>query len=63
MKTERFIKEYAKYKIEGLKHNTLMQTELRDKAIARINKVIAYREKGLITSDEAIKAILNCFDD
>ena len=60
---ERYIKEYAndcKRKIEG---NNLMGSNVKNKTIAKINKAVKLRDKGLITADEAIKIILERYED
>lgn len=55
---ERFIKEYANYKINDYKNNELMKKEYKEKAIDKINKILRLKENGLITIDETIKTIL-----
>ena len=55
---ERFIKEYANYKKNNYNNNKLMQQELKNNAIDRINKALKLKENGLITIDEVIKIIL-----
>lgn len=58
MKAERFIKEYANYKIKDINSNELIQKELKTVKIDKINSAIKYRKNGIITADEAIKMIL-----
>lgn len=57
MKIERFIKEYANYKINDLKSNLLMRENFKMDKIERINKALILRENGLITIDESMKII------
>lgn len=54
---ERFIKEYANYKIKEYTDNDLMKQEIKDKKIWLINNILRQKEKGLITVDEAIYLI------
>ena len=63
MKVERFIKEYANYKKNEYKSNTLMKEGLKYKAITKIDNVLLLKKRGLITVDEAIKSILEANDD
>lgn len=63
MKVERFLKEYANYMLNKLNNNELMNIELKEKAINKVQRAIVFREKGMITANETIKAILNCFED
>ena len=55
---ERFIKEYANYKMKDIESNGLIVKEIKNKKIDRINKSLKLKENGLITIDEAIKTIL-----
>lgn len=55
---ERFIKEYANYKKGSIKNSDLMKEEYKNNIITKIDKVLAAREKGLITIDETIRYIL-----
>ena len=56
---ERFLKEYANYRKQDITGNELMQQSIKDYAVSRINKALAYRERGFITINEAVKLILN----
>ena len=58
MKVERFVKEYASYKLKSINSNQLIQKELKTVKVDKINSVIKYRKNGIITADEAIKMIL-----
>ena len=55
---ERFIKEYANYKIKDINNNQIMIKEVKNEKIDKINKVLRLRKNGLITIDETIKIIL-----
>ena len=60
---KRFIKEYANYKIDEILKNELITEEEKRKAINKIGRIQFYASKQIITVDEAIKSILNCFTD
>lgn len=55
---ERFIKEYANYRKNDITKNELMKKEYKINSIDTINKVLKLKDKGLITTNEAIKIIL-----
>ena len=59
---ERFIKEYASHKKKAIIENKMMQEEKKKEALKHIDKTLIARNKGLITIDEAMRNILNCFD-
>lgn len=59
---ERFIKEYANHKKKAIVENTMMQEEKKKEALKHIEKTLNARNRGLITIDEAIRNILDCFD-
>lgn len=59
---ERFIKEYANYKKKQIENYTLMKEEYKTEAIKRIENTLKEKERGLITVDETMKNILNCFE-
>lgn len=59
---ERFIKEYANHKKKAIIENTMMQEEKKKEALKHIEKTLDLRNRGLITIDEAIRNILDCFD-
>lgn len=52
---ERYIKEYANARIKDVKTNKLMHKNL---IVKKIEKVLELRTAGLITANEAIRAIL-----
>ncbi len=60
---ERYIKEYANDCKRKIEENNLMESNVKNKAIAKINKAVKLRDKGLITADEAIKIILERFEE
>lgn len=59
---ERFIKEYANYTKSCIIHNDLMKQDIKQKALERIEKSIKARENGLITINETMECIMNCFE-
>lgn len=59
---ERYIKEYANDCKRKIEENNLMESNVKNKAIAKINKAVKLRDKGLITADETIKIILERFE-
>ena len=61
-KIPRFIKEYASYTKQSISNSKLMKKEIKEKAIAKVNKALQLTEKELITIDEGMKSIMNCFE-
>ena len=61
MQLEKFIKDYAEVKKSEIKINTEIRNEIKEIAIKNIDKAVSFREKGIITRDEAISIIVNCF--
>lgn len=59
---EKFIKDYADVRKNDILVDDFISKEIREKAIEKIDKTLKLREKGLITRDEAISMILNCFE-
>lgn len=59
---EKFIKDYAKVKKNEIMIDVKIKEELKDKAIAKINKAVFLRQRAYLTRDEAISMILNCFE-
>ena len=59
---EKFIKDYAKARIKEIMFDTYLLKEVKDDAIRKIDKALLLRERGLITRDETISIILNCFE-
>lgn len=62
MRTERFIIEYANFCKREIAENDLMRDEIKADAIAKIDKVVLLRAKGMITVDETIQSILDRFE-
>ena len=62
MMVEKFIKDYAKVKKNDILVDGFISEEIREKAIKKIDKTLKLRERGIITRDEAILMILNCFE-
>lgn len=59
MKVERFLKEYASYKIKSINDDDEIFIEDKSMALIQINKVLFLREKGVLTIEESIKGIMN----
>ena len=62
MKVERFIKEYAKFQIDCIKGNEFIKEEVKEEALAKIDKILKHKENGFVTVDETIRTILNVFE-
>ena len=62
IKIPRFMKEYAIYTKQSISNCELMKPEIKEKAITKIDNVLRATEKGLITIDEGMKSIMNCFE-
>lgn len=60
-KLPRFLKEYANHKKQSITNNELMQEKYKEKGVSNIDKALKAYEKGLITIDESMKMILDCF--
>lgn len=58
MKIKRFVTEYANYRKSDIKNNNLMQKAFKDESINRIDQALKLNKRGLITSNETIKIIL-----
>ena len=61
-KIPRFMKEYASYTKQSISNSKLMEKGNKGKAIAKVNKALQLTENGLITIDEGMKSIMNCFE-
>ena len=59
---EKFIKDYADVRKNDILVDDFISEEIREKAIEKIDKTLKFRERGIITRDEAISMILNCFE-
>lgn len=57
MKTPRFIKEYANWRVKQIKMESDSVSE-KDRRIERIRKAVRHCDKGMISVDEAIGIIL-----
>ena len=55
---KRFVREYALYKMKDIKTNELMRDHIKAEKMAKIERNLAIYNRGLISEDEAIKAIL-----
>ena len=56
---KRYVKEFAADRIKSLEY---ANTDIKQKAIERINKVIDLCEKGYITNLEAVQQIIKAID-
>lgn len=61
MKVERFITEYVKYQKELINNNDLIKTDIKEIALTEIDRMVKYRERGLVTVNETMSAIANIF--
>ena len=61
-KIPRFMKEYASYTKKAVFNSELMNDEIKQKAVKKIDRALNLTEKGLITIDEGMRLILNCFE-
>ena len=61
-KAPRFMKEYAKYKTLNILRNELMKEEFKNKGTKTIQGALRAYEKGMITVDETMNLINNCFE-
>lgn len=59
---ERYIKEYASACKKKLKEYPEVCEEYKNQVVAKIDKTVNLRNRGLITADEAIKIILERFE-
>ena len=59
---EKFIKDYADVRKNDILVDDFISKDIRKKAIEKIDKTLKFRERGIITRDEAISMILNCFE-
>ena len=59
---EKFIKDYADVRKNDILVDDFISKDIRGKAIEKIDKTLKLRERGIITRDEAISMILNCFE-
>ena len=62
MMVEKFIKDYAEIKVKEIMIDTCLLKEVKEEAIRKIDKALLFRERGLITRDETISIIVNCFE-
>ena len=55
------MKEYASYTKRSILNSGLMKKEVKDKAVAVVDKALQLTERGFITIDEGMRLIMNCF--
>lgn len=60
---ERYIKEYANACKKEMKQNGLIQEDIKHRAERIIDDALKFKDNGLITADEAVKMILERFND
>jgi hypothetical protein len=60
---KRFVTEYANYRISDITKNKLMREDIKREAVEKIGRIIKRCERGLLSHDEAIWAILNTFKE
>lgn len=62
VKIPRFMKEYANYQKQSISNCELMKQEIKEKVFTKIDNALRATERGLITIDEGMKSIMNCFE-
>lgn len=62
VKIPRFMKEYASYAKRSILNSGLMEKEVKDKAVAVVDKALQLTERGFITIDEGMGLIMNCLE-
>ena len=55
--TQRFLKEFATYQKNQILHDELMKENYKEEKIKAIEKAISLADRGMVTINEAIKAI------
>lgn len=56
------MKEYASYTKRSILNSGLMEKEVKDKAVAEVDKALQLTERGFITIDEGMRLIMNCLE-
>ena len=51
------VRQYANFRIDGMDQNQLMDPVIRAVKIARIRDIVIRRDRGTLTTDEAIMMI------
>lgn len=59
---EKFIKDYAKVKVKEIMNDPYLLKEVKETAVIKIDRALLFRERGLITRDEVMSIIVNCFE-
>ena len=54
---EKLITGYANAKTQEIQNNELMRAEAKEEKIERIERVLQMKERGSLTTDEAMEAI------
>ena len=55
---KRFVSEYANYKKQDILKNPLMPEQIKAEQIQRITQTIRLTDRGMITIDEAMRALV-----
>lgn len=55
---KRFVREYALSKMQNIKKSETISAHEKSEKAARIERILAYYTRSMMTDDEAIKAIL-----
>ena len=59
---EKFIKDYAKVKVKEIMNDPYLLKEVKETSVIKIDRALLFRERGLITRDEVMSIIVNCFE-
>lgn len=62
VKIPRFMKEYASYTKKAVFNSELMNDEIKQKAIKKIDRALHLTKNNFITIDEGMSLIINCFE-
>lgn len=62
VKIPRFMKEYANYTKKAVFNSELMNDEIKQKAVKKIDRALYLAKNNFITIDEGMSLILNCFE-
>ena len=62
VKIPRFMKEYANYTKKAVFNSELMNDEIKQKAIKKIDRALHLAKNSFITIDEGMSLIINCFE-
>jgi hypothetical protein len=54
------VRQYANFRIDGMDQNQLMDLVVRAVKVTRIRDIVIRRDRGTLTTDEAIMMIADC---